>query len=264
MGGGGGQRALGAHVLDDGDGECRALHRVGARPQLVEQDQAPVVRLLQYLHGVRHVRRERGQALLNALLVAHVRQYPREHLHRALIPRRDMQTALRHKTQQPQRFQRHGLAAGVGARDHQRVIRPAQRHRHRHRLRRVEERVPRPLQVDAAPLPHQRTPRVHGVAQLRPGKDGVQLHQQVVVIEDVLPLGGALPGQDPQHPVDLLVLLGLQLLQLVVGLHHAHRLHKQRGTGGGYVVDKSRQTALALRLHGHHEPPVPLGDEGFL
>ena len=67
-----------------------------------------------------------------------------------------------------------------------------------------------------------------------------------------------------QDSVDLLVLLGLQLLHLVVGLHHAHGLHKQCGAGGGYVVNKSRQAALALRLHRHHEPPVTLGNEGLL
>ena len=232
MGGGRRQRALAPHILDDGDGQRRALHRVGARPQLVEQDQALLIRQLQYLHCVGHMRREGGQALLDALLVAHVRQHPVEHLHGALVAGGDVQAALGHQAQQPQRFQRDGLAAGVGAGDDQRVIRAAQRHRHRHRPGRVQQGMPRPLQVDAAPLPHQRTPRVHGIAQLCPGENGVQLHQQVVVVQDVLPLRRALAGQYTQHPVDLLFLTGLQFLQFIIGLHHAHGFHEQRGPGG--------------------------------
>ena len=108
----------------------------------------------------------------------------------------------------------------------------AQRHRHRHRLGRIQQGMPCPLQVDAAPLPHQRTPRVHGIAQLCPGENGVQLHQQVVVVQDVLPLRRALAGQYTQHPVDLLFLTGLQFLQFIIGLHHAHGFHEQRGPGG--------------------------------
>ena len=52
----------------------------------------------------------------------------------------------------------------------------------------------------------------------------------------------ALAGQHPQDPVDLLLLPRLQLPQLVVGLHHAHGLHEQRGAGGGDVVYQTRQT----------------------
>ena len=46
VGGGRRQRPLASHVLYDGDGQRRALHRVCTRTQLVEQDEAPVVGLL--------------------------------------------------------------------------------------------------------------------------------------------------------------------------------------------------------------------------
>ena len=264
VGGGGGERPLAPHVLDDGDGQRRALHRVSARAQLVKEDQTPVVRLLQYLHRIGHVGREGGQALLDALLIAHIRQNAVEHLHGALVSGGDVQPALGHQTQKPDGFQRHRLAAGVGPGDDQRVEGRPQRHGDGHSLGRVQQRMPRPAQVDAALFPHLRPPRVHGVAQLRPGEDGIQLHQQVVVVQDVLPLGGALAGQNAEDAVDLLLLPGLQFLQFVVGLHHAHRLDEQRRAGGGDVMHQSRQTALALRLHRHDEPPVPLGDQRLL
>ena len=124
--------------------------------------------------------------------------------------------------------------------------------------------MPRPFQRYRALAHYLRAAGVHGVAQLGPGKDHVQMHQHVIVQQDVLHGVGALGGKLPQNALDLLFLPGLQLLQLVVGLHHPHRLHKQRGTGGGNVVYQSRQAALAFRLHRHHKPPVPLGDKGLL
>ena len=105
---------------------------------------------------------------------------------------------------------------------------------------------------------------VHFIAQLAPGEDQVQVDQGVVVPLDVLPVGGSLGGELRQDAVDLLLLLGLQLNILVVGLDHPHRLHEQRRSGGGDVVDQSRQVALVLRLHRHHEAAVPLGDDGLL
>ena len=264
MGGGGDQRPFGAGVLDDGDGQRRALHRVGTGSQLIKQDQAVVVRLPQNFHGVGHVGGEGGQALLNGLLVADVRQNPVKHPHGGATVGGNMQAALRHQAQKPQGFQRHRLAAGVGAGDHQRVVIAAQLHRHRYGLGPVQQRMPRPFQGNGAPPYYLRAAAVHGIAQLRPGKDHIQMHQHVVVQQDVLHGVSALGGQLPQNALDLLFLPGLQLLQLIVGLHHAHGLHEQRGAGGGDVVDKAGDAALALRLHRHHEPPVPLGDQRLL
>ena len=71
-------------------------------------------------------------------------------------------------------------------------------------------------------------------------------------------------GQLPQNPLNLLFLLGLQLLELIVGLHHPHGFHKEGGPAGGHVVDQPRQAPPELRLDRHHEPAVPLGDDGLL
>ena len=102
------------------------------------------------------------------------------------------------------------------------------------------------------------------IAELSTGEDHVQLHQQIIIVENILPEGGTFGGQGAQNALDLLLLPGLQLLALVVGLDHAHGLHKQRGPGGGHVVDKAGQAALALRLDGHHEAAVTLGDQRLL
>ena len=84
-------------MLDNGDGQRRPLHRVGARAQLVEQNQAVVVRLPQNFHCVGHVGGEGGQALLNGLLVAYIRQNPVKYPHRGAAVGGNVQAALGHQ-----------------------------------------------------------------------------------------------------------------------------------------------------------------------
>ena len=98
----------------------RALGRVSARAQFVEQHQIIRRHLVHDGHNRRHMPGEGGQALLDGLLVANIG----EHLlkYRQFRPqiRRDLQARLRHQRQQTDRFQRNRLAARVRAGDNQR------------------------------------------------------------------------------------------------------------------------------------------------
>ena len=105
---------------------------------------------------------------------------------------------------------------------------------------------------------------VHFVAQLRAGEDDIQMDENIVVVDDGFPGRGGLGREGHQNPFDFLLLPGFQFLQLVVGLHHAHRLDEQRCAGGGDVVYKTGEGGLVLRLHRHNEASVALGDECFL
>ena len=109
--------------------------------------------------------------------------------------------------------------------------------------------------------------RLHGAhahRQLPPGKDGVQTDEQVVVQGDVLPEGGRFGGELGQDAVDLLLLLGLEFPEFVVGLHHPHGLNEEGGTGAGQVVDQAGDLVFKLRLHRHHVPAGALGDDVLL
>ena len=264
MGGGGGPGPQGPHPLDDGDGQRRALHRVCTGAQLVEEDQAAAGRLLQNAHDIDHMGRESGQTLLNALLIADIRQHPLIHGNDAAVPHRDVETALGHEGQEAQGLEGDGLAAGVGAGDDQGVKGVPQLDIDGHRLLGIQQRMAGLAQVDDTVPADLRPGGLHLVAQLAPGEDHVQVHQGVVVPLDILPVGGSLGGELRQDPLNLLLLLGLELDILVVGLHYPHRLHKEGGAGGGDIVDQARQVPLVLRLHRHHEAAVPLGDDGLL
>ena len=264
MGGSGDLGAGTAGLLDDGNGQRRALHRVGARAQLVEENQAVAVRLLQNAHDIDHMCRKSGQTLFDALLVANVRQHFFIAGDLALVRHGNVQTALGHDRQQSQRLEAHGLAAGIGAGDDQGIKRVAQLDVDGHGLFGVQQRVPGTPQMDAAVPAQGRTGGVHFIAQLAPGKDQIQMHHGVVVPLDILPVGRRLGGELRQDPLDLLFLLGLELDELVVGLHHAHGLHEHRGAGGGDIMHQTRQVALVLGFHRYHEAAVPLGDDGLL
>ena len=121
VGGGGDAGPGGAGVGDDGDGQRRPLHRVRAGPQLVEEHQGPAVRLLQYTDDVGHVCREGGQALFDALFVADVREHPVIDADGTARGGGDLEAALGHQGEKAQGFERHRLAAGVGAGDYQGV-----------------------------------------------------------------------------------------------------------------------------------------------
>mgnify|MGYP000859146551 CR=1 FL=1 len=97
-------RTLRTRLLDDGDGQCRTLNGVGARTQLIEEDQAVLVRLVQDLHDVFHMRRKGRQTLLDALLVADVGQHRGKDAHGAAVVAGDMQAALHHQAEEAERL----------------------------------------------------------------------------------------------------------------------------------------------------------------
>ena len=264
MRGGGHSGAHPADVLDDGDGQGRALHRVGTGAKLVEQDEAMAVRLPQNRHYISHMCRESGQILFNALLIADVRQHPLVDRNGTLVRRRDVETALGHQRQQAKGLEGDGLAAGIGASDDQCIKGVSQLDVNGHRLLRVQQRMAGLAEVDGAVPPDLRPDGVHFIGELAPGKDQVQVHQGVIVPLNVLPVGRHIGGQLRQDALDLLLFLGLQLNIFVVGLNDADRLDEQRGAGGGNVVDQARHIALVLCLDRHHKTAVPLGDDGLL
>ncbi len=161
-----------------------------------------------------------------------------------------MQAALVHRGKQADRLERHGLAAGIGSGDNEGVKAVAQLHVDGHGLGLVQQRMPRAAQQDALLL-HRRRLAVELVAELGLGEDQVQPGQQLEVRVDVLPVLGAVGGELGEDPLDLELLLGRQLAQLVVGLDRRHRLDEQGLASGGDVVHKPRHRALVVGPDGH-------------
>ena len=263
VGGGGHQGPHLPGALDDGGGQGRALDGVGARPQLVKEDQRLVVRLPENAHNVHHVGGKCGQTLGDGLLVAHVGQHPAEHLYPAVVGDGDMQAALGHEGEQADGLDGHRLSAGIGAGDYQGVEVLPQHQVVGHRPVRIQQGVAGLPQVQAA-LHDSGGAGPHPVGQLGPGEDHIQKDEQIVVLSDIVLELCALGGQLRKDALNLLLLPGLELLEFVVGLHHPHGLYEEGGPGGGHVVHQAGHVVLVLRLDGHHEAVVALGDDGLL
>ena len=181
----GGGHDLGAQapgLLDDGRGQRRALHRVGAGTQFVEEQQRPVVGLPQHLDDVGDMGGKGGQGLLDGLLVPDVRQDFFENGHLAPVVHRQVQAALGHEGEQASRFQGDRLTAGVGAGDDQGVKALPQFQVDGHCLLLVQQRMPGVAEHEPAVLHQFRLHAVHLIGQLAPGEDQVQRQQQVVIL----------------------------------------------------------------------------------
>ena len=111
--------------------------------------------------------------MLDGLFVADIGKHLVEHRHFAAILRGDLQARLRHQRQQAHGLERDGFAARVGAGDDERLEFFAQPQVVGYDGCRIDQRMARAQQTDAAfPVQLGRN-RVHFAPQARLGEDGV-------------------------------------------------------------------------------------------
>ena len=226
----------GAHlagIADDSDSQRRALDRISARTQFVEQHEVALPAAVHDGHDGLHVRGERGQALLDALLVTDIGVNMLKQADFRLLVRRNMQAAGSHERQQTEGFERNRLAAGVWAGDDERVVIIADGDVDRHRLILIEQRMARTKQLAAAAVlnKHRRT-GVHVERQLGTRKDEVQRGQRIVVLLDGALVHGHARRQLREDAFDLVFLSAFEHLNLVVDFHDLLRLDEHGCTGG--------------------------------
>ena len=140
------ERAAGRQAHECRGGERRALGRIGAAPDLVEQDERRVVRVVEDPAQHPHVRAEGREAGRDALPVADVGVEATEDREPAARPDRRHDPALRQRGGQTHRLEQHGLPAGVGAADEQRALAGGKAQIERdHRLRAGEQQRMAPV-----------------------------------------------------------------------------------------------------------------------
>ena len=253
-----------AHVLDDRDSQRRTLCRVGARAELVHQNERSRPDVAQDLRDVADMSRERRQALFDALLVADVGKDVFKHAHGTRLVRRDQIAVLRHGAQQSGCFQRHGLTARVGARDDQRIVVKAERNVDRHGLSLFNQRMARAHKRKAVVVAHF---GLHGVLiqrQMRLGEQDVNLQHRLIAQREHRFQLRDLPGKCRKDAVDLLFLKAAQLHDARVRFHNGRRFDEKRRARRRDVVDHAADLAAVLRFDGDNEPSVSQGDDRVL
>ena len=263
MGGGGHIGAQCPAVLDQGNGQRRALGRVGTGAQFIKEHQGLSVALADDLHNVSHMRRKGGQGLLNGLLVADIGQHPVIKGNTAAVVRRNVHAALGHQGEKPHGLEGDGLTAGVGAGDDHGVKVVAQAHGDGHHSLLINQGMAGIFELDLPVLPDLGLHSLHLKAQLCPGEDHIQPHQDFKVLVDILLVAGGLGGELGQNPLDLLALLGKELPQVVICIDRLHGLDEKGIARGGNIVHQAGNGGFTFTLHWHHKPIRADGDDGF-
>ena len=249
---------------NDGNRQRRTLGGVGAGTQFVGQHQAVVVGNFQDLNDFYNVRRKGGKALLDALLIADIRQHMGKDSRTAAACHRQHHAAGRHQRQKPQRFECNRFTAGIRPGDDQRIKAIAQPDIHRHHLILLDQRVPCLAKFNDAVLVELRHRRLHFIGQTAFGEQKIQLQKRLKARPGgIRHLPDAL-AEFLQNTVDLQLLLVLQQPDLIIGIHHRHRLDKDRRAAGGGIVHQTLDLIFTFDFDRHHKPPVPHGDDRLL
>ena len=254
-----------AQFVQDGLADGAAFVGVGAGAEFVQQHQAVPVGLAQDGLDPLEVRPKVLSDCWRLCSSPTSSSTSRKTGGRAAPMHGDVQPALGHDDQQPDRLQRHGLAAGVGAGDDQQVEVGPQPHVDGHHgmplLRRQagqlllvglldQQRVAGLEELEHAALGDLRAGHFELVGVLRLGREEVQLRQGPQARRRSRRARVHAEGQLVQQAVDLLPLLVLELHEAVVELHALGRLDEDGGAGVAGAVDHPLQPAAMLGLDG--------------
>ena len=264
MGGCGNFCAINSQPLQNGDSQCGTLYRVSTGAKLVQQNEAVAVRFLDDGNGVCHVCGEGGKALLNALLVTDVHQHFFEHVDGAVFVGRNHQAAHCHQGQQTDGFQSNGLTAGVRAGDHESIKFFAQSYVGGNDLFRVDQRMAGFFQFKLTVVHQIRHGGFHLVSQCRFGEVQVDLHQQVIAVNDGLSVNAHFGGKLGYNALDLPLFFGLQNLNFIVCFHNSHRLDENGSAAGGGIVNETLYLTAVFGFDRHNEAAVTLCNDVFL
>ena len=115
MGRGHGTDSLFVKVGQDGNCQCRTFRGIRSGSKLIEKHQGFPVCFFQKGYHVRHMRGERTQRLLDALLVSDICVHLMENGQFRAVIGRNMKPCLSHQGKKSYRFQGNRFTAGVGA-----------------------------------------------------------------------------------------------------------------------------------------------------
>ena len=254
------QRGALRELVEQGARERRALDRVRARRDLVEQHEGRRRRGGEDLHEVAQMPGERRERRGDRLLVADVGEHVAEDGQSRALGRH-VQAALVQQGAQSERLQGDGLAARVGAAEHEHAH-AGERHVDRHDGGRVEQRVARGDELDAVGrLDRTAAPAARERAR---GQREVDLGER---LDGAVELAGVAPdvaGELGEDARDLVALVAFELAQAVRQLDDRERLDEQRLAGVARVMDDARHGGAGARAHGDDGPAAALGDEVLL
>ena len=251
-------------MVQDGDGQRRALRGVRACTQLVEKTEGIRVRILQDGNDAGHMGGEGAQALLDALLIPDIRIDLPENGKLRTVLGGNMKPRLPHQTEQSGGFQGNRLSARIGAGDDEQVVVPAQPDIDGNGLLFVQKGVSCPTDIDDMILVENGLGCILFQGQRGFCKNEIQTGHHVLVFCDFHRM---LPGESAEggeNLFDFFLFLKLQLTHLIIQIDHGGGLNENGAPRGGLIVDHARHLAAVFRLDGQTVTPISGGDQGVL
>ena len=95
-------------------------------------------------------------------------------------------------------------------------------------------------------------------------QQNIDLQHSLVAVLELRFDGGHLCSERHQYAFDLLSFLCAILQNAGICFHNGLRLHKNSGSGGGYVVDNAAHFAAVFALDRHNIPAIAHGNHAFL
>ena len=236
------------HEIQNGDGKCRSFCGIRAAPELVEQTQTVLVCTLQDIHNRGHMRGERGQALLDALLVTDVRIHLAEQGQFTVLSGRNVESCHSHQLKETDCFQCDRFAAGVRAGDNDHVVILSDGQIDGNNLLRINEGMASLVNPDDVVLVKIGTDSVFIQSKTRLGKNKVQLRHVRAVVAKRSQMIRKKNGQGGQNLLLFLVLPDLQLADGISHLDNGSRLDKECRSGGGLIVYDAAHLGLVFTL----------------
>ena len=264
MCGSGAERILFAYRFEDGNSKRRALDRVRACTHFIEKHERAALDGSKHLHDMHHVRGEGGKRLLNALLIADIREDIIENAHERAISGRNVKTRLGHDREKTDGFERNGLTARIGTRDDQRIKLFAKRNRDRYDAVCGNERMARFQKEKLLCRRNFGRDGVHLKGKLTLAENEGKQCQIAIVFEDHTASICHVSGKLREDTLDLVRFLALKKAQFIIGFHDGKRLHKKRGTRSGCIVNETLDLVFIFLLNGDYVSAVTHGDDLLL
>ena len=104
--------------------------------------------------------------------------------------------------------------------------------------------------------------RLHCVQSFRIHRIHIRCHGKATQQRIAFPADGA--GKLTQDPFDFFLFFGQIAFNIVIQVHHSHRLDEQRGSGSALVVNNTGKIRPVLLFNRNHIPVSPHGYQCIL
>ena len=166
--------------------------------------------------------------MLYALLIADIGENILKYAYFAVVSDGELKPRLRHERKKPRCFQRNGLASRIRSRYHEAIEILTDGNAYRHAGVFIQQRMTRIFKADKALFAYLRHHARIAERKLTLGKNECQSRYAVMISAEHRGVFGDIGGKLKEITLRFVRLCAFEYAYLVICLHHADRLYKER------------------------------------